>query len=237
MKFKTWISLLTLLFCKMYWVSAQTEPSGPVRFSTLSVSGDIKEIYFDEAPGSPVELRAVDYVRSPYYRVRSELPLRLYRLLPPKAGETEPQKENVGVINWPASPGPFLLLIGKRGNHYRFSVVSDDTQSFPLGSFRVFNASELSVVIQVGDVHAVIKPGGGEVLRPDLDKEKRGALFQVAAKVGEEPKLVYSNLWNGSKTQRTLVFILDRDNPRAPIGLKRLHESDLVLRRKRGERE
>lgn len=212
-----------------------SEPESEIRFSTLSVSGKTEEIYYTDVSGSPVELQAVDYVRSPFYQARADGPLEVYRLRPPLEGETVPQREIVGSISWPAESGPFLLLIGQLGARYSFSVVPDDSDSFPLGSFRVYNASALSVVIQVGDARALLAPRESKVLKPDLDKEDRGALFQVAAKVGDEPRLVYSNLWSGSKTERTLVFILNRDNPRAPIGLKRLHESELVLRRKNDE--
>lgn len=229
------LSILFTLFCHGMVATVMAQPQSNVRFSTLSLSGEIEEIYFDDASGTPVELKAVDYVRSPFYEVRANAPLRVYRLLPPEEGESEPRRELVGSINWPSHSGPFLLMIGQRGEEYSFSVVPDDSSTFPLGSFRVYNASELPVVIQVGDTRALLEPRESKVLKPDLDQEGRGALFQVAARVGDKPRLVYSNLWSGSKTQRTLVFILNRDNPRAPIGLKRLHESDLVLRRKNNE--
>jgi len=210
------------------------EPVSEVRFRTLSVSGNIEGIYYADGSRARVELKAVDYVRSPFFQADPRVPLEIYRLLPPPEGETEPVPEVVDRIDWPAQDGPFLLLVGKRGDSYRFSMTTDDTRSFPMGSFRIYNTSDLPVVIQIGDEMAQLVPGESKVLKPDFGQEERGALFQIAARVGDEPRLVYSNLWNSSQTQRTMVFIVNRSNPRVPIGVKRLHESEMVLRRAEG---
>ena len=232
MNYKSVLFLFSFLLSVLSAAAVRSnEPVSEIRFRTLAVSGNIEGVYFRDGSGAQVELKAVDYVRSPIYRAAPGGPLVIYRLLPPLEGETEPVPEVLERIDWPARTCPFLLLVGTQGDSFSFSLTPDDTGTFPMGSFRIYNTSALPVVIQVGDVMAQLVPGESKVLNPDFDPEGRGALFQVAARVGDEPRIVYSNLWNSSQTQRTLVFIHNRNNPRAPIGLKRLHESEMVLRR------
>lgn len=207
-----------------------------VTFRTLAESGTIGEIYYDERAGLATEIKANGYARSTFYEAPFGIPMEVYRILPPLEGESEPQREVLGLITWPNTEGPHLLLISKRGERYSFSVVPDDFDSFPFGTFRVINGSSKTVLVKAGDTMVRLASGESEVLAPDLDKEVRGVLFQVAAHV-DEPRLVYSNLWSRSKTLRTLVFITDRDHHRIPFSVTRLHESEAVIQAQRPQPE
>lgn len=229
MKFKFMRFIPIILLGALLTASLSAQTSDNVTFRTISESGQIEKIYYDLRPGPATELKANDYVRSTFYEAPFGIPVEVYRILPPLEGEAEPQREALGRITWPNTPGPYLLLISKRGEHYGFSVAPDDFESFPYGAFRVVNASSKTVLVKVGDAMAQLAAGESEVLKPDLEKEVRGVFFQVAAQL-DEPRLVYSNLWNRSKTMRTLVFLTDRDDRWNPLSVKRLHESEAVLR-------
>lgn len=235
MKFKIFPLLLFILgLCRLGSPSAfaatPEQPPAFVQFRLLTLSGQVDEIYYADSRGKLVELSANDYVRSSFYRASGREPLVIFRLLPPAAGQTKPRREPVGTLQWPDGSGPFLILVAKEGDGYYFNISLDDTQSFPLGGFRVVNASTHNIGIKVQDKITSIVSRDSAVIVPSLEDGHKSVLFQVGVMLSP-PKLVYSNIWNSSPRSRTLVFIFDRENTSNLIGVKRLSESDLVINR------
>lgn len=210
--------------------------SPSVTFRGLALEGRVEGIYFDSAQGKPQEFRASDYVRSGFCQASRTEPLKFYRIVPPKREGDPPTREAVGQAVWPQGDGPFLILVSRSGDKYGFSVAPDDEGSFPMGSFRVINASSTRVQVKAGERKEILLPQGTATLKPEAPEEGKGILFQVTADFSP-PQLVYSNIWSGSQTTRTLVFILNRAHPRYPVGVKRLHESDLVMKAQRKKEE
>lgn len=205
-----------------------------VTFRGLAAEGQLEGIYFTNAKGEAQEFRASDYVRSEFYKARREGALEFYKLVPPEKKGEKPVRVVLGRVKWPDATGPFLILVSENNKRYRFSVAPDDESSFPMGSFRVINASDVRVKIRAGEKSTVVVPGKSITLKPKAPDAGKGTLFQVTADL-DPSRLVYSNIWSGSQTTRTLVFIVNRANPNYPIGVKRLHESDLVLKYQREE--
>ncbi len=205
-----------------------------VAFRGLSADGDMGGIYFTNEKGKPEEFRASDYIRSLFYRTQRGEELAFYKIIPAEKEGEEPTHEVVGSVKWPAGKGPFLVLASKSGGSYDFSVAEDDEGSFPIGSFRVINASRHKVQVRAGDKSAVLAPGAESVLKPARPEDNKGVLFQAAMESIPD-RMLYSNAWARTQSTRTLVFIINRPNPNRPIGLKRIQEDDLMLKSQRAK--
>lgn len=220
------------LACLLLSASLFAADAPKITFRGLTLVGDVGGIYFTNAKGEAQEFRASDYVRSEFYKTLGGVTLTFYKILPAEKEGEEPIREVVGSIQWPAGNGPFLVFASENGGKYDFSVAPDDEDSFPMGSFRVFNASRDTVNVSAAEKAEIIQPGESVLLRPAPPVEGKGILFQVGG-ASSKSSLYYTNVWSGSQTTRTLVFIVNRANPHYPIGVKRLHESDLVLKYQR----
>lgn len=222
---QVWLILVALLFALSF---AAARGDSPHTYRGLALEGRVQDIYFDDARGQPKEFAAADYVRSAFYQAPPGPSTSFYKMVPAKTPDQPPQREVVGQVEWPDAPGPYLVLVSQSGGKYEFSVIPDDELSFPMGSFRVINASRVRVLVKAGDKEAFLHPQKSVTLQPSPPEERNAVLFQVSANLNP-PRQVYSNLWSGSQTTRTLVFIVNRAHPNYPIGVRRLHESDLVL--------
>lgn len=205
-----------------------------VTFRALSMAGDVGGIYFTNSKGEPEEFRANDYIRSLFYRTQRGEELAFYKLIPAEKDGEEPTREVVGSIKWPTGKGPFLVLVTQRGESYDFSVAEDDEGSFPIGSFRVINASRHEVYVRAGDITAGLDPGASAVLKPVSPGENKGIHFQVAMKSIPD-RLLYTNAWPRTQITRTLVFVFNRPFERHPIGVRRIQENDRMLKSQRAK--
>ncbi len=170
------------------------DPTDPTK--SLPPDPDYKE--------TPVNILAVG--RSPFYPYDRSKPLYFVR-----------HKGNlfktVATVDLSTSPNlPLLFFIPTRDpDSFQVRVVPDDAQSFPGGSFRFVNMSNIPITVFLCGQPKAVGSGQIETISPRPRVPGRVDMVMVST---SDNRQQYSNLWAISGQIRYLMFIAE--NPSAP---------------------
>lgn len=189
---KLWksISLLGLFIIGQTGILAQTSaPQKPeTSFRTLSLMAPITGIYYDHGGERiPVRARTTSFSRA--LPLPEDGELTFYRLLPPKEGETEPQRVTVAEVDLNQHPGSLFIFMTEfpnNQNRIKTFVAEDSWESHPLGTLLVFNLSERHTLVKLDTGGKVKLLGPGESANFPYPKDgSKQALLNVATQEGE----------------------------------------------------
>ncbi|MBC2603721.1 hypothetical protein [Puniceicoccus vermicola] len=182
--------LLGLIFFGNTEINAQTSPlkQPEASFRTLSLLAPINDLYYDyDDQKIPVRARTTSFSRT--YPLPKKGTLDFYRLLPPKEGETEPQRVTVTEIDLDQKPGSLFVFMTESAtnpNRIKTFVAQDSWESHPLETLLVFNLSERHTLVKLDTAGKVKLLGPGEsATYPYPQSGAKQALLNVATQEGQ----------------------------------------------------
>ncbi len=197
-----------------------------VRVRVLSWSGTIEGVMLRSGPGPEAEwlpVRAVDYVRSPFFEVSSGPDLIFFRWQELEDGTRIPVED--GRVRIEGMGDTVLVLISQGETGRRYQALAEGLEDFPAGGYRFLNVSRRNLVVGAGGERELLASGRSLTLVPEVEKDSVGVLVQLAGLVDGEARLVYSNRLARRDGQRLLFFVADAQRGRMPVEVKRIMES------------
>lgn len=212
--------------------AAENPDSQRVRFRTLSWSGKVQGLMVASGTGSEAEwlqVKAVSYLRSRFIEVFSGPDLVFYRWETLEDGTQVPVED--GRVNITGMGETLLILITQQGGKRKYFAMPESLEAFPDDSYRFMNASQMAVVVGVGEEHRVLGLRQVVTISPELETGSVGVVVQLGGQVDGEPRLLYSNRLAHRSGQRTLFFIIDSRRGNVPVEVKRLVEGSRQISR------
>lgn len=214
------LALAATLLCSPF-VRAQSTPTAegpPVTFRTLALGlTSVSGVFYDVRPGSAVSVSANNNSFSSPYTSPSGGIVSLYRLVPPVAPETKPQRVPLAETRLDKG-GPWLVLMipsPEDPKKIELQVVNDSWEVHPVMTMRVFNFSKRQAGIKLGEHTFELPPGGSQIVRYPADSDQ---VWLRAAMKDEHGWVMRASGPQATipKTRSTLILAdgrPERDNP------------------------
>lgn len=139
------------------------QPNVSVQFSVVGWGEKPAKLTYKNA-GKFTPLDVTPFARSPVYSYTGSAQMDLYD----KSTEGKPAK--VGTVDFIPTAKHFTVLLGGQGGHYSARVIADDESLFPMGSARVFNLTNTSMMFRYNQKAVVSIPSGQhEIVHPRSD--------------------------------------------------------------------
>ena len=179
------------------------EPVAPLRFRTLGVGVDLKELFYVD--GQKLKPFVVDSDRRSVYYDYSipGAPISFVKVV--KTPDGKELREPVAQVEVDVLLRRVLLVFTKepKGGAYKILAIKDDISSVPPGGYQVLNFLPVSAGLLVGTEKQIIPAGEARALpNTDIYTFK---LFGVAANTAIP---VFSNIFSVDKETRNLVLIV-----------------------------
>ena len=180
------LGLLGLLIVGQVLVAqASTTPDQVASFRTLSMITSINDLLYDyDGESVPVKARTSSFSKA--YPLPDDGNLIFYRLLPPKEGETEPQRINVAEIELEEDNGGLFIFMTEATdnvNHINTFVAKDSWTEHPLETLLVFNLSERHTMVKLDTDGEVRQLGPGQsAIYPYPKNGSKQAMLKVATR-------------------------------------------------------
>lgn len=132
--------------------------------------------------------------------------------------------EKLCKISLPEDGSDFIvLLIPGKETVFEPIVLNSKNSSFRPGDFYFLNSSKETIVGKVGTTQCQLKPGEGEVVRPEGAKQERFYDVLLGVREGKGARAISSSRWPLSKHMRTYVFFFD-DAAKDNVGFRAVDE-------------
>lgn len=180
-----------------------------VTFQSISWNKQILGLWFYNEAGDRVNTTPLPHIRGGEMSVKiKDNQLSFYNEQVDGSG----QPKLVAQAVFPTETNKFLLLFNEKSeNEYLIFVIPDDYESFPVGSFKVFNLTPFSIAYKLNEEAFSLKPLDAEVHSLKNSESAQVTSVRIALKAEEDEwQRGYSNRWSYNKNSRTIVFVKQR---------------------------
>jgi hypothetical protein len=182
------------------------QPQTNISMQLLSWSDAIEDLWYVDEKNGKTPVFAVSHTRSLDYKYRGARTLSFY------GDEVNEEGLPVSVCDAqiPSALGRYIILLRPRSTgRYQAIVIPDDRDSFPVGSYKVFNASRFDIACKMNEEKFALKPAGIRVFTPKIEDDLVVGV-QVAFRSDEvDWRLGYSTRWGYRENHRVLVFLYE----------------------------
>ncbi|MCC5843611.1 MAG: hypothetical protein JJU05_05105 [Verrucomicrobia bacterium] len=176
-----------------------------VRLQFLSLEeGEIEGLHRrDEGEMLPVRIPSTFLLRP--LSVSQNEPFILY-LRNKQAGEDEDPWVEAHRVTFQRRVADAVVLVQTEGDRISTAVVPIEDQTFPPGSYMMFNRTQSAILIALNEEVTRIPPQRAAVLRPDLDQRRPMPVYFRSEQDDENRSLV-TTTWFHDPANREFVFL------------------------------
>lgn len=177
------------------------------KFRIYSMDANVEDLNY-LLDGQDVPVSIVNQQMSPFYRTPKTRVIEISRTAKQADGSMKRiVVDKVDVSNSGTIPLLIATKVPNGTGAIKLSVIKEDLEVFPLGSFMVINRQPNPLELQLNGVPSSIGPLCISVLKPAAEKDRRTVMFQLYKLGGQMKQLLFSNNWAISNDRRTMVII------------------------------
>ena len=197
-------------------------------FQTITTDGTIKNTLWYNLDGQKQSVYANNILRSPDYAYEQRDSILFYG--DRYDSEGNPIPEAIASLPLQENPKRLLLVFSKiedidrQGLSYHITVLPDDFDQFPMGSFKFINVSDSRIAVDLDGNQFVLNQRDSNTL--NITANKKGAVSIKVASQGIDGmwQTNYANGWSHRSDRRTLVFIVNKGSGNVrPIRFRQTH--------------
>ncbi|WP_269541114.1 hypothetical protein [Cerasicoccus fimbriatus] len=222
---KLFLFAIALLSFAPASMMAQNDGTSRVRFSALSWTQLISDVYVRDAQGEKIPLWIPNGSPSKEYSFMGSKTVQFLR----EAGKDEEGNpiEKVVATYTPNPNQQKLLIFVENGNtgEYRILPINFSPADGGTNQYRFFNLSSFPVYVKFGDERFQIPTNGEKDVDVSLNAEG-GMSIAMAIQVSEKPgdaKIAYSSVWTVRNGRSALIFVTTDLNQDERIDVKKMY--------------
>ena len=235
MKAISWWRILALTLLASAPLHAQDEPDKTlqVRFRVFGWDIANSDLFYAQN-GSDASLEIYDNIRSPFHNYTGPATITFYRLK--KGADGKIERIPAATANLAdAGSWPLLLFFPAPGSpdNYQVQAIPDDLKSFPAGSFKFADFTDVPISGSLGSRAFELKPTEMETLPSPSGTNMTTVFATVYTETPQGRKTVYTNNWGIQPQMRTLVFVRKSPDTSTGVVARRIIESAVFPEDKR----
>ena len=223
----SWGIALVFTAVSLTTLRAQDEPvkTVKVRFRVFGWDNASADLNYAQA-GKDVSAEIYEDLRSPFYDYAGPATITFYRVKTGADGKIErtpaAEADLSGAGSWPLLL--FFVVPGGSGN-YKVQVIPDDLNSFPAGSFKFANYTDVPISGSLGTQNFELHPTEMQTLLCLPSANTTTVFATVYAQTAQGKITVYTNNWALQPLMRTLVFVRKGSDSSTGFVARRIVES------------